>query len=356
MKQPLTYCTNVHPGESAEALVQMLRGPAREVKAAFSPDDPFPLGLRIGAKAAAELDPEALSAELTAGGFTVLGLNGFPYGPFHAPSVKTAAYAPDWSTPERLAYTRRLFEILAALPFAGESASVTTVPLAYKTTALSNGMTAALLTLDAELEAIFQKTGKHMTLALEPEPDCLLENTEQVVAFFRQLPKHNHLGLCFDTCHFAVGFEDPLHALLRLERAGVPVLRVQISAAPELTPLTRAEDLAAFLDPVYLHQVKVRLPEGRILPYSDLSAALCESLPGREARIHLHIPLDWPGNDAFATTAASLTPAFWRHIREKAYPLEAETYTFSILPPGIRPASAAEGAIRDLSWLRQRFA
>lgn len=355
MNPPLTYCMNVHPGESADDLLHTLRTAAREVKAALSPDAPFPLGLRIGARAAGEIIPEALAAELTAGGFTALGINGFPYGPFHGTSVKTAAYTPDWSTPERLAYTRRLFEILAALPFAGTSASVTTVPLAYKATPLSETMLNHLNALGGELEAIFQRTGKKMFLALEPEPDCLLENTDQIIALFKQI-RSSHVGLCFDTCHFAVGFEDPLTALLHLEEAGVPIVRIQISAAPALTPATRPADLAPFLDPVYLHQVKTRTPDGALIHHADLTEALCRSLPGSDSRIHLHIPLDWPGDSAFATTASTLTPAFWQHLREKAYPLEAETYTFSILPPSLRPASATEGAIRDILWIRQRFA
>ena len=40
-----------------------------------------------------------------------------------------------------------------------------------------------------------------------------------------------HVGLCLDTCHFAVEFEDPLTALIRFESACIRVARVQLSAA-----------------------------------------------------------------------------------------------------------------------------
>ena len=46
----------------------------------------------------------------------VFTLNGFPYGPFHGVRVKEEVYQPDWSYPERLAYTNQLADLLRLLP------------------------------------------------------------------------------------------------------------------------------------------------------------------------------------------------------------------------------------------------
>ena len=48
-------------------------------------------------------------------GLYVFTINGFPYGAFHGSPVKEHVYLPDWLEDERLVYTDRLAELLAAL-------------------------------------------------------------------------------------------------------------------------------------------------------------------------------------------------------------------------------------------------
>ena len=79
----------------------------------------YAIGLRLGARAAEELaQPAALAAFrhwLDTHDCYVFTINGFPYGSFHGTRVKEQVYAPDWSTPERVAYTCQLFELLVQL-------------------------------------------------------------------------------------------------------------------------------------------------------------------------------------------------------------------------------------------------
>ena len=56
----------------------------------------------------------------------VFTINGFPYGGFHNQNVKDAVHQPDWSTTDRLTYTKRLFLILSTLLPDGMDGGVST--------------------------------------------------------------------------------------------------------------------------------------------------------------------------------------------------------------------------------------
>lgn len=137
----LTYCTNVHPGESWAEVEANLRRYLPAIKAKVAPDRPFGVGLRLSAEAAAALSQrpalEGLRALLAEEGLYVFTLNGFPYGRFHGEAVKEKVYLPDWREEARLAYTDRLAAILAALLPEGGEGSISTVPGAFKPRATS---------------------------------------------------------------------------------------------------------------------------------------------------------------------------------------------------------------------------
>ncbi|MBE0618308.1 MAG: xylose isomerase, partial [Proteobacteria bacterium] len=123
----VTYCTNIHPGENWSEVFANLRRQALRVKEAVSPADRFPIGLRLSARAAGEIDAE-MSARFrrwcAAHGCFVATVNGFPYGPFHGVPVKEAVYLPDWRSSERVAYTTRLADLLAAWLPTGRRGSI----------------------------------------------------------------------------------------------------------------------------------------------------------------------------------------------------------------------------------------
>jgi len=396
----IPYCLNIHPGESLSEVCAAIRRHALAVKARVAPGIPYPLGLRLSAAAAEELaGPAALEAFrdlLGSNGLFVTGINGFPYGTFHNTAVKTAVYQPDWSTPERLNYTGRLATILASVLPEGQTGNISTVPLGYKGRGTENGgrrtavesrgsgvLFPRQIAVMAEfLHGLKTETGREIVLALEPEPDCLLEDTDDVIAWFedelltegkRWLCSHKrrtpdeaeallrtYVGLCLDTCHFAVEFEEPLTALLRFESACIRVARVQLSAAVRAVigdaSLAR---LADFIDPVYLHQTKIRLPRGQTVSLPDLTKETLEIArlhAGCELRTHFHVPLFYEGDGTLGSTHADLTPGFFAHAAAQNYPLEIETYTFDVLPPAIRPADVVDSLVAEHGWASGRMA
>jgi len=114
----LTYCSNIHPGESWKEVHQNLATYLPEVRRQLHHDGSFGIGLRLSAQAAETLEtPETLAAFrdfLEEHDGYVFTINGFPYGVFHGTRVKEEVYLPDWRDEARLVYTRRLARILAA--------------------------------------------------------------------------------------------------------------------------------------------------------------------------------------------------------------------------------------------------
>lgn len=381
-----SYCLNVHPGESLQDLQQAVETCLPEIKQALCPDQPFGLGLRLANLAANDLlIPGALPAfksRLQDQNLYAFTVNAFPYGAFHQTRVKENVYAPDWRSPERLHYTRNIFKLLAELLPENTRGSVSTVPLAYAAWTFSEADRALvrkhLGDLAYDLATLEATTGKTLHLGLEPEPDCTLETTPQTVRWFEEelfnqaapelaqrkhIPRakaeallRRHIGVCFDTCHVAMQFEDPAEALQTYRQHGIRISKVQLSAALECDHAPEnLKALAAFDDGVYLHQVKSA--SGQAWP--DLPALFSSpdsaSAPaGDTLRIHCHVPLHWPGADTLRSTRHTLTPAFWHALHKSdCEHLEVETYTFDVLPPALRNSSLTQNIISECTWALQ---
>jgi hypothetical protein len=380
----LPYCLNIHRGERLEEVYQAIDQHACAVKTRLAPDTPYPLGLRLASTAAKELaEPDkrqAFADFLKQRNLVSSMINGFPYGAFHDLPVKTSVYLPDWSMHERLEYTARLALILSDILPENGKGSISTLPLAYQNPVPSeqkrNAYVRQIIVLACLLDEIRTEQGKEIVLAIEPEPDCLLEDTHSFIAWFeselllegrrwlsstqKRTPEEaemllrRHVGICFDTCHFALAFEEPLNALTRIEQAGITVARIQLSAAIRATVTPQSlEALRSFIEPVYLHQTRIRLPRGKIIHYPDLTAetlADATQHEGAELRTHFHVPLFWNGNEVLGSTHDELTPAFFRAAAEKNYPMEIETYTFDVLPPELKATSVVENLVKETRW------
>ena len=252
----LTYCTNVHPGESLSDVRALIEQHVVPIKAAVSPDQRFGVGLRLAAAAASELETRdelaRFRAELAERGLYCFTLNGFPYGAFHGARVKERVYQPDWLSAERVRYTQGLARVLSELLPLGVSGSISTVPGCFRPAAQAahaeRRMALALVEVAATLVDLARTSGRDIALALEPEPHCFLETADDAVRFFEQhvfgrkardalvtaagvAPNdaerllRRHLGVCLDTCHASVEFESPLDAWRRLRAAGIAVRR-----------------------------------------------------------------------------------------------------------------------------------
>ncbi len=354
----LTYCLNIHPGESLEGVMEAIDGPVMEIKKRVCPDDPFGLGLRLSAVAVRELEPDVdeFRAELSGMGMYAFTINGFPYGRFHGAPVKKDVYAPDWTRPERVRYTKRLIRILAGLLPDGVAGSISTVPIGYggeiEDAAIDNLLEVADCCVRMEKEV-----GRDVKLALEPEPDCLLSTTDDVLRFWPRLREKGtaaqlrQLGVCVDTCHAACEFESPAGAIKRLEEAGIQVPKIQISAAPEVREQQKAvETLGAFDEDVYLHQTRVNDGTG-VRRYSDLPEAL-DDHPEGEWRVHFHVPLHYADRHRLNSTSEQLDNTFWQRAIAPGRHLEIETYSFDVLPGG--GGDVVESVCREFKWVKER--
>lgn len=385
----LTYCTNVHRGESWAETFAALQTHTRAVRERVAPGAPFGIGLRLSARAAAELsDPEArreFRRWLDAHNAYVFTLNGFPYGPFHGTRAKEAVYRPDWTSPERLTYTQRLFELLAEWLPPDVGGSVSTLPGSFKAfqpdAAAQHRIRSHLWQCVEHIARLSERTGRRLWLALEPEPLCLLETAAETVVFFEQLREEHrndlrlteHLRVCYDTCHFAVEFESPAETLAAFRAHGVRLGKIQLSNALRLRPTPQARAaLRAFAEPVYLHQVVVRRADGRLDRYSDLPwalqaepqedfAATRETIgvgdKAPEWRVHFHVPLHHAPTGWFGNTAAHVEgvldaveadPTLCQH-------LEIETYTWEVLPPELKTAVVADQLLAEYEWVLARL-
>ena len=384
----LTYCTNIHAGEPLE---EVMRGLARHlpaIKSAVAQDRPLGVGLRLGHQAAEGLrDPGALAELkrfLAAGGYYVFTLNGFPYGAFHGRAVKEDAYKPDWSDPLRLAYTDHLADLLGELLPEGQAGSVSTVPCTFKPWAEGrmDAVTDHLIRHVAHLVGIGKDTGQTIALALEPEPCCYLETIEETVAFFNarlfdrkgvarlaqltglgaaqaEAAMRRHIGVCYDVCHAAVEFEDPKASVAKLRAQGILIAKLQLSSALKVAALDQenARHLAAFAEPVYLHQV-VQKSNGKLSRFVDLPQALAQAdgAAGAEWRVHFHVPVFLEQMTHFGTTQSFLAQILALHRAEPISPhLEVETYTWDVLPESYRNVDLSSAIARELNWVKAQL-
>jgi sugar phosphate isomerase/epimerase len=271
--------------------------------------------------------------------------------------VKESVYDPDWLHAERRAYTSRLVAILRELVPDGVTGSISTLPGTLRAgPGDAARIAAALADVAGELRACERDHGKHIVLAIEPEPGCMLATTADAIAFFdAHVPDRRHLGICLDACHAAVEFEDVHAALAALRAHGVPIAKVQLSCGLRIAPVDAAAraELARFADDVYLHQVATRAGAR----YLDLPFALADATPADEWRVHFHVPIFREALGAFSSTQAFLAELLAEHRRAEISPhLEVETYTWDVLPAEFRDEPIADAIARELRWVIERLA
>jgi hypothetical protein len=354
--------------------------------------DRLGLGLWLARAALAELGAAAggaatwLAEELAWRGLEVVTINGFPYGNFHADVVKRAVYHPDWTTEQRRTHTLALAEILAVLlPADRESGTISTLPLAHRDEIAGDPAEhearacEVLCSLAVDLARLRDRTGKRVRLCLEPEPGCLVETTTDAVRLWTEaLPPAmqrtgtppsavaEHLGLCFDTCHLAVAFEDPVDSLTALTVAGVPVGKMQLSSALSIAAPSSDAGRAAlvrFAEPRFLHQVRTCGDGGELIGADDIDPelAVLDQLPAdRPWRVHFHVPIHRNAVGEVGTTRDFLRGALaWLVASGRPLPdLEVETYTWNVLPDDERPTDLGDlvaGIAAELRWVRREL-
>ncbi len=395
----LSYCSNIHPGETWEATFENLKNYIPEVKERLRHTDAFGIGLRLSHEASIVLEhPEKLQefqTWLEKENAYVFTLNCFPYGDFHRTTVKDQVHFPDWTTIDRRDYTIRSFRILSELLPEGMDGGISTSPISYRhwfknESDLKAGMEVAtkhLLEVVAELAEIKKKTGKSLHLDIEPEPDGILENSDETLWLFSDwllplgkpwLSGHlgisleeaevllkEHIQVCYDVCHFALVYEKPADTFAKFEGAGLKIGKIQISAAlkvmipemPEARDLLKV-NLLPFEESTYLHQVVAQAKNGALHSYPDLPAALkvLDTTDEKEWRIHFHVPVFLDNYGSLASTQDHISIVLNEILKNPSLTnhLEVETYTWDVLPKEAR-LPLGESIARELDWVIRKF-
>lgn len=398
-KAHLTYCTNIHSGESWEEHFSALQEHFPVIKRQISPDKPMGMGLRLSHIASLELVKEenlnSFKKWLTDQAAYVFTMNGFPYGGFHHTRVKDQVHAPDWTTNERVDYTIRLFDILTELLPEGMDGGISTSPLSYRhwfggsTGALTQAKekaTANILKVLDKLIKIKQYTSKTLHLDIEPEPDGLLETGEEFIKWFEcdlvpagiswiteklgvevseaEIMIKDHIRLCYDVCHFAIGYESHADIVSQLKDKGIKIGKVQISAALKAELNANAEErkeiyntFSRFNESTYLHQVVARKIDGSFIRYPDLPEALedIDNLDVKEWRAHFHVPVFIEDFGALLSTRNDISEVLkLQNTNYITTHLEVETYTWEVLPEALK-LPLQDSIIRELEWVKSQL-
>lgn len=362
----LTYCTNVHRGDTLSNAMDLLPRFAPLVKSvAPSQQNRIAWGLFLGCDTVKEMDSSSsltneLSTCMEQNGTYALTMNAFPMSGFHEAVVKRGVYQPDWHQTDRVQHTLRTGRILANLPTRSSYQSISTMPGSFKAFGEADLPAIAhnLVTVAQEFARIESETGRRVVLAVEPEPGCTFETTDEWITFFKDhlLPaataackQHDviseelirrHIGICFDCCHQSVEFEDVADSLRQLISEGVSVAKIQLSTALRCENPARSPEaihrLTSFDEPRYLHQVGAQARDGSITVFEDLSEYLqiAHSRDDASCRVHFHVPIfEADLNDGLQTTRPDLEAVF-RLIQSEPITehLEIETYSFDVLP------------------------
>lgn len=368
----LAYCTNIHPAESWEETWQALKTHTLKVrKLLTNPAEPYAIGLRLSAIAAAELlggdQLPRFRSWLEQENCYVFTINGFPYGSFHDTRVKEKVYQPDWTSEDRLSYTKQLFTIIAQLVPEGVDGSVSTLPGSFKEFHADEASIFKNLEACAHhIEKLSGQYGRDLHLGLEPEPLGHFENTEETLQFFERFldsapdPElvKRRIGINYDTCHFALEFDDCQTSLDAFLAAGLRISKVHLSSALEFDPSSEQalKAIRAFDEPTYLHQVIISQGKAVLTRFKDLpdylETADCKLQKETHGRIHFHIPLyadpeaplgSTKGHAAEAIEYLRSHPGFCSHF-------EIETYTWGVLP-GELQIPVEEQIAREYEWV-----
>lgn len=376
----LAYCTNIHRGSSWAETLDSLDRYTMKVRDRVCPDDEYAIGLRLSASAARQLSDSATLLEfqrwLEKRKCYVFTINGFPYGDFHGTRVKEEVYRPDWTSSDRVDYTKSLFDLLCQIAPPGMEGSVSTVPGSFKRFISSEDQLVAMRKNLAEcalhIDALSSKSGRDLHLGLEPEPLCLFETSAETVSFFDALLAAEvgdkdvllkRLGVNYDACHLAVEYETAEESLGRLVDAGIRISKIHLSSALKVSDFSEStlKTLGGFCEEVYLHQVVARTGTDPLVRYEDLDVALAARASGEdradEWRIHFHIPLHSSPGVPLESTSDQISsvldivkgsPDMCRHF-------EMETYTWEVLPGGLGAVGVVDQLVREYEWTLGEF-
>jgi len=404
----LGYCTNVHAGTDTESILANLRQCALPVRLRLERSQ-LGVGLWFSQRAAKELVGterlDRFGRELDQMGLVPYTINGFPQDDFHQKVVKHRVYRPAWWEPTRLEYTRDLVRIMDRLLPSGVSGSISTLPIGWGSDALDGAVGSQengqedcyaraawqLLLLAGELDELYERTGRKIRIALEPEPGCIFTDHASMRAFYdrwwtspcvsseQASLAREYLTVCHDICHAAVMVEDQQQQYDLSRSAGIRVGKVQVSSAIRVSwsqlDLGSQEQallqLSEFAEDRYLHQTMMIDSSGNRRLEEDLPEVLKRYLSGgrlidqtrltdEQWLIHFHVPIYLQRWGNIESTQSQIIA--WLKLAQSRPELlasevayEVETYAWGVLPGELRRESLDEGIAQEIAWLQSQL-
>ena len=383
-KLPLSYCTNVHPGRTISEVDLGLGKYTANVRRNLDTD------LAAGLWLARSVVTQMLATDgaiarfadrLSERNLSCHTLNAFPFGDFHSERVKEQVYVPDWTTSERLDYSIDCASVLAKLIPSDRDGSISTLPLGTTLLPHNAGFhddcARRLIDCAVRLKRLQETSGRTIRLAIEPEPLCDLQHTDESIQFFQRLRAlasdadqlgtvNEFIGVCFDVCHQSIEFEDVAASIASLNDAQIRINKIHITCAIELTdPADNFEArtaLAQYVEPRYLHQTFAKMPSGEISTRVDLTTEDVLRSPADDFmqadvwRVHFHVPVNVESLGPLSTTRPDLIRAL-AAVKTLLYAphLEVETYTWEVLPGG-SANSLVDGLTAEVTATQQLLA
>ncbi|MEM9144585.1 MAG: hypothetical protein AAGC57_00200 [Pseudomonadota bacterium] len=376
--------------ENLDDVLGLVAGPLSALSTRADPKRPLGLGLRLSARAldtAADSEPrERLRRRLGEARLVPVSANGFAPGPLLRGRVKERIFTPDWREEERLHYTNAFGELIGELAPVGHPISLTTSPgtdraLGQHGEAIAD-IADGMLRAGAHFAELERRTGRRVTLAIQPVPGGMLETAAEAAAFFERhlfsplatrrfgsladlsaakaaeaLPAH--LGICLDTAGMAVMEEDPSEALAALRRVGVPVAKLLVGSAVCFDPAdpVAVDALAQMELGRHRHPVMGRGADGTVVRYGDLAEALSarpqDLGAGALWRAYRRVPLApaaWSPVGTLVSTRDVAEAALTLHAKS---PIAPEIEIEAAVPP--TDPSFVTVMLADIAWVRSRL-
>jgi hypothetical protein len=225
-----------------------------------------------------------------------------------------------------------------------------------------------------------------MHLDIEPEPDGLIETGAEFIEWYENmllpmakstLAKYlnlsdleiencikEHICLCYDICHFAIGYENHADVLTQLHKKGIKTGKIQISAALK-ADLAVEHDLktdifeafSSYNEKTYLHQVVAKKLDQSLIRYRDLPDAI-QDVDNKELvewRAHFHVPIFAKDLGLLQSTQDDIIEVL-KIQKDKPFSthLEVETYTWEVLPKALK-IPITSSIIRELNWVKEQL-
>lgn len=397
-KTHITYCTNIHNNVNWEKTLQNLNKYTINIKKNITYNKKFGIGLCLSNTIVNQLikveNINLFKNWLTYNNMYILTLNGFVYKHFHKKNIKENIYKPDWSTKKRLLFTKKLIHLFSDI-MTEKNGSLSTVPIFYKKTIdrykekykILQKSIINLMEITIILITISKEKKKNLYLCLEPEPDCFLENTNDILNFFnhylvpygseylnknykyplnfarKQIRKY--IQICYDICHFSIQYEKPEETFTTLRKNNIKIGKIQLSSLLNIqTPknkkikLKEAKQLSMYGKTQFLHQVRTYDKTKNSTNYSDLTRVtdVKPILETREYnwRIHYHIPLYRKTYDTYNTTQEYIKKVIQQINPTKENHLEIETYTWEALHKK-QKVNVVESIVKEYKYILEMF-